>query len=326
MVKAGLGRNRVQRFKCQQCGKRFSEPRLKPFGADVRLPGDKVEMILHCLVEGNSVRGTSRLCDVDPETVLGILKLAGEHCEHLLTERIHNVRVHDLELDEVWSYVYCKQKRIRPNMEHISEIGDAYTFIALERTSKLVVAWHLGKRDRVNTEDFVSKIRWATAPGWFDVSTDAFQPYENAIDAGLYDRANHAQIVKLFSTHLSAVSESYSPAKFVSVAKDTISGTPDLDRAGTSHVERKNGTLRQWCKRLTRLTYAFSKKRENLQAALALHFAHYNFCRVHSSLRVTPAMEAGITDHVWTLAELCSSLPEAAKPLKMLFGRLVPAS
>jgi transposase-like protein/IS1 family transposase len=312
-VKAGLGRNRVQRFKCQQCGKRFSEPQEKPFGADVRLPQEKVEMIVHCLVEGNSVRGTSRLCGVEPKTVLNMLKLAGENCERLLTERIHNVRVRDLELDEVWSYVYCKQKRIRPDMEHVSEIGDAYTFIALERTSKLVVAWHLGKRDRVNTEDFVSKIRWATAPGWFDVSTDAFQPYENAIDAGLYDRANHAQIVKLFSTHLGNVSESYSPAKFVSVAKDIISGMPDLDRASTSHVERKNGTLRQWCKRLTRLTYAFSKKREYLQAALALHFAHYNFCRVHSSLRVTPAIEAGITDHIWSLTELCSDLPEAAQ-------------
>lgn len=187
-------------------------------------------------------------------------------------------------------------------------VGDAYTFIGLERTSKLVVAWHLGKRDRVNTEDFVSKIRWATAPGWFDVSTDGFEPYETAIDAGLYDRANHAQVVKLFSTRLDRVSESYMPAKFVSVAKDVICGNPDLDRAGTSHVERKNGTLRQWCKRLTRLTYAFSKKWDNLKAALALHFAHYNFCRIHGSLRITPAMAAGLTDRVWEIEDLISSL------------------
>jgi IS1 family transposase len=227
-----------------------------------------------------------------------------------LTERVHNVRVRDLELDEVWSFVGCKQKRLTPQRVEAGMVGDAYTFIALERTSKLVVAWHLGKRDRINTEDFVSKIRWATAPGWFDVSTDAFQPYENAIDAGLYDRANHAQIVKLFSNQLDRVSESYKPARFVSVAKDSISGRPDLDRASTSHVERKNGTLRQWCKRLTRLTYAFSKKWENLRAALALHFAHYNFCRIHSSLRLTPAMEAGITDHVWTIAELLASCLE----------------
>ena len=134
--------------------------------------------------------------------------------------------------------------------------------------------------------------------------TDAFQPYESAIDAGLYDRANHSQVVKLFSNRLDRVSESYKPAKFIAVQKGAVSGDPDLDRAGTSHIERKNGTLRQWCKRLTRLTYAFSRKWDNLKAALALHFAHYNFCRIHGSLRITPAMAAGISDHVWTLEEL----------------------
>jgi IS1 family transposase len=260
-------------------------------------------MILHCLVEGNSVRGTARLCDVEKRTVLNILTLAGEARERLFTERVCGVRVPDLELDEVWTYVGKHQKRIAPG-ESSRFIGDAYTFIGLEGTSKLVVAWHLGKRDRVNTEDFVSKIRWATAPGWFDVSTDGFQPYETAIDAGLYDRANHSQVVKVFSNTALAVPESYRPAKFISIQKDVVSGRPDLDRAGTSHVERKNGTLRQWCKRLTRLTYAFSRKWENLHAALALHFCHYNFCRVHGSLRITPAMAAGISDHVWELSEL----------------------
>jgi hypothetical protein len=120
-------------------------------------------------------------------------------------------------------------------------IGDAYTFICLERSTKLIMAWHLGKRDRVKTEDFVSKIRRATAPGRFDVSTDGLQPYETAIDAGLYDRANHAAVVKMFSTVTQVVPESYRPAKFVSVGKDAISGNPDLDSAGTSNVERKNG-------------------------------------------------------------------------------------
>jgi len=133
-------------------------------------------------------------------------------------------------------------------------------------------------------------------------SIHTFQPYESAIEADLYDRAS--QIVKLFSHHLEEGRERYSPAKFVSVAKDAVSGNPDLDRASTSHVERKNGTLRQWCKRLTRLTYAFSKKWDNLKAALALHFAHYNFCRIHGSLRITPAMATGVSDHVWSLNEL----------------------
>jgi IS1 family transposase len=178
---------------------------------------------------------------------------ARESCERLFTEQVRGVHVRDLELDEVWTYVGKHQKKI--GIEESDRcIGDAWTFIGLERTSKLVVAWHLGKRDRVNTEDFVSKIRWATAPGWFDVSTDGFQPYETAIDAGLYDRADHAAVIKMFSTTTQVIPESYRTAKFVSVAKDAVSGDPDLDRAGTSHVERKNGTPRQWCKRLTRLT------------------------------------------------------------------------
>jgi transposase-like protein/IS1 family transposase len=305
MVKAALyGRNRVQRYKCQQYGKRFSEPQQKPFGADVRLPREKVQMILHCLVEGNSVRGTARLCDVEKRTVLNLLKLAGENCEKLFTERVRNVRVADLELDEVWRFVGCKQKRLTPERIQPSMVGDAYVFVGFERTSKLVVAWHLGKRNRVNTEDFISKIRWATAAVPFDVSTDAFQPYESAIDGGLYDRTSHTEVVKLFSNRLDRVSESYSPAKFVCVQKDAVSGMPDLDRASTSHVEQKNGTLRQWCKRLTRLTYAFSKKWDNLKAALALHFAHYNFCTVHGSLRITSAMAAGVTDRIWSIEDL----------------------
>lgn len=303
-VKAGVRKNGSQRWKCNECGKRFETPQQKPFGSDSRLPKETVCRILHCLVEGCSVRGTARLCAVEKRTVLNILTLAGEACDRLFEKRVRNVQVKELELDEVWTFVGCKQKRLTPQRVEKGMVGDAYTFIGLERNSKLVLAWHLGKRDRVNTEDFISKIRWATAPGWFDMSTDGFEPYETAIDAGLYDRANHAQVVKLFSTRLDRISEGYSPAKFVSVAKDAISGQPDLDRAGTSHVERKNGTLRQWCKRLTRLTYAFSKKWDNLKAALALHFAHYNFCRIHSSIRVTPAMQSRLTDHVWSIDEL----------------------
>jgi len=167
----------------------------------------------------------------------------------------------------------------------------------------LIVAWHLGRRDRINTEDFISKVRAATAANPFQVSTDAFQPYTNAIDTGLSDRADYSQVIKVYGKHEEG-RERYSPGDFLTVEKAAILGNPDLKRACTSHVERQNGTLRQWCKRLTRLTYAFSKKKENLRAALALHFWHYNFARIHSSLRVTPAMEAKITDHAWELSEL----------------------
>ncbi|MBI4454894.1 MAG: hypothetical protein HY644_03235 [Acidobacteria bacterium] len=304
MVKAGFyGKNRIQRFKCKKCGKRLSDEQQKPFGPDVRLPAEKVAMILRCLVEGNSVRGRSRLCQVEKRTVLNMLKLAGENCDRLFRERTRDVIVKDLECDEIWSYVGKHQRFLRPDESSIGK-GDAYTFIGLERHSKLAVAWHLGKRDQESTEAFTAKIREATADHKkFDVSTDGFVPYEFAIDLCLYDRANHSSVVKVFHAR-KGERESYKPARFVCVQKDSVSGRPDLDRAGTSHVERKNGTLRQWCKRLTRLTYAFSRKWENLQAALALHFAHYNFCRVHGTLRVTPAMEAGLTDHIWTLQEL----------------------
>jgi len=302
MVKAGFyGKNRIQRFKCKKCGRRLSEPQQKPFGADVRLPREKVQMILHCLVEGNSIRGTARLCDVEKRTVLNLLVRAGETCKQALEMKLANVHVKDLELDEIWTFFRKKQRRFIPTEGR--QVGDAYTFIALERTSKLVVAWHLGKRNGSNTDEVIEKIRKATAPTRFDVSTDAFPTYDSAIQWALFDRANHSQVVKIFENRQEN-RESYSPPKFVCVQKDTISGSPDLNRASTSHVERKNGTLRQWCRRLTRLTYAFSKKWENLEAALALHFWFYNFCRVHGTLRVTPAMEAGIVDHVWTLSEL----------------------
>ena len=146
MVKAEFyGRNKVQRFKCRQYGKRFSELQQKPFGEDVRLPKETVALILNCLVEGNSVRSTARLCGVEKRTVLNILTLAGETCERLLTEKVRSVPVKDLELDEVWAYVGCKQKNVRPKHEG-RKFGDAYTFIALERTSKLVVTWHLVSR------------------------------------------------------------------------------------------------------------------------------------------------------------------------------------
>jgi IS1 family transposase/transposase-like protein len=304
MVRAGFyGKSRIQRFKCHQCGKRLSEPHETPFGADVRLPKEKVVMILHCMVEGNSVRSTARLCSVEKRTVLNFLKLAGDGCERLLVEKVRNVQVRDLQLDEIWGYVQKKEGHKLPLEKDNTEIGDAYTFIALERTSKLVVAWHLGRRDGANTEQFIEKVRTATGPGFFEVCTDAFAPYAPAIEMALSDRANYSQVVKVYSKQEEG-RERYSPGEFVTVEKQAILGEPNLRRASTSHVERQNGSLRQWCKRLTRLTYAFSKKWENLKSALALHFAYYNFCRVHSSLRVTPAMEAGIADHVWTMEEL----------------------
>jgi IS1 family transposase len=261
-------------------------------------------MILHCLAEGNSVRGTARLCDVEKRTVLNLLVTAGAACERFSQRVIQNVCVTDLELDECWSYVRMKEGHKRPLDANNTEIGDQYVYIGLDRTSRLALAWHLGRRDQRNTDSFIEKIRMVTAAGQrFDVSTDAFAPYVTAINVRLWDRANHSVVVKVYSKP-EETRERYSPGEFVTVEKSAQRGMPDLEKAGTSHVERKNGSLRHWCKRLTRLTCAFSKKKENLYAALALHFWYYNFARQHGTTRISPGMAAGLTDHIWTVAEL----------------------
>ncbi len=308
MVKAGFyGAKKVQRWKCQQCNKRFSEPQPKPFGQDVRLPMEKVSMILRCLAEGNSVRSTSRLCDVEKRTVLNLLKTAGDACERFMERTLQNVPVKELQLDECWSYVLKKEGPKHPTEANDDSIGDPYIYIALSGESKLVLAWHLGKRDRENTFTFVEKVRSATADCKFDISTDAWPAYVSAIDLQLGDRANHGVVVKVYDKPEEG-RERYSPAVSLLSKNQSEAGNPDLSRACTSHVERKNGSLRQWCRRLTRLTYAFSKKKENLRAALALHFWYYNFARIHGALRVTPAQEAQVSDHIWSFEELMSTL------------------
>jgi len=306
MVKAGFyGKtNRVQRWKCQQCGKRFAEPQEKLFDGETRLPKEKVLLILHLLVEGNSIRSTARIADVEKRTVMNLMLTAGEHCERLLETHIRNVKVADVQADEIWTFVAKKEAHKRPSEAHDNSIGDAYTFIGIERHTKLILAWHLGKRDQIATDDFISKLRTATADSRFQISTDGFRPYIYAIDAGLSDRVDYSQVVKVYGKPEDGREARYSPGEVTEIKKTPVLGNPDMKRSCTSHIERQNGSLRQWCKRLTRLTYAFSKKWENLQSALALHFAYYNFVRIHSALRVTPAMAAGVTDRTWSLEDL----------------------
>jgi IS1 family transposase len=211
-------------------------------------------------VEANSIRSTARIADVEKRTVINLMLNAGENCGRLLESRIRNVKVKDVRADEIWTFVGKKEGHKNPDEAHAQEIGDAYTFIALERHTKLILAWHLGKRARVSTEDFIAKLRTATADSRFQISTDAFTPYVNAIDSGLSDRADYSQVVKVYATAEDGREARYSPGEVTQVVKTPILGAPDMARSCTAHVERQNGSLRQWRKRLTRLTYAFSKK------------------------------------------------------------------
>ena len=182
-------------------------------------------------------------------------------------------------------------------------IGDAWTFVAIERYSKLVLAWHLGRRTEADTIAFTEKIAAATM-GSFQITTDGFKPYEDAVVLSLgAQKVDFAQLVKLYKANPENETR-YSPAVCTGCKKAVVYGNPDTDKISTSHVERSNLTMRMQMRRLTRLTNAFSKKWEKLYAMLALYFGWYNFCRVHGSLRVTPAMEAGLTDHIWEITEL----------------------
>lgn len=254
-----------QRYQCTQCGKVFTDPR------------DNTLAILRLLVK------------------------AGEKSERIMAQRIRNVEVRDVELDEVWAFIGKKQKRVKP--EDDQNLGDAYTFVAIERHSKLVLNIAMGKRNQATTDVFVEGLRHATANCHFQITSDGFAPYRSAVTTTLSDRVDFAQLIKVYRAPSEGEAR-YSPAEVASVEEVPVMGRPDPPRICTSIVERQNLSTRMSVRRFTRLTNAFSKKWENHWAAVALWFAFYNFCRVHKSLRVTPAMEAGIADHVWTVREL----------------------
>ncbi len=301
--KFGKRQNR-QRHQCTQCRRVFTDARDNTLDG-MYLPVEKAELILRLLLEGNSVSSVVRLTDVHQKTVLKLLVLAGEQCERIMAEKIRNVEVRDVECDELWAFIGKKQKRVRP--EDDQNLGDAYTFVAIERHTKLVLNIALGKRDQYTTNAFAEGIRHATARTPFQVTTDGFVPYRSAISNTLHNRlTGFAQLIKVYR----AASEGearYSPAEVASVEVVLVMGQPDPERICTSIVERGNLSTRMGLRRFTRLTNAFSKKWENHWAAVACWFTFYSFCRVHKSLRVTPAMAAGISDHVWSVRELLTA-------------------
>jgi IS1 family transposase/transposase-like protein len=297
----GRDRKGNQRYQCRQCSRTFLEPREKPLDG-MYLPIEKAELVLKLLLEGNSVSTVERITEVHHTTILKLLVLAGEKCERIMAEKIRNVEVRDVECDELWAFVGKKQKRVRP--EDDQNLGDAYTFVAIERHTKLVLNIALGKRDQRTTNAFVEGIRYATSRSAFQITTDGFAPYKSAITTTLHDRlTGFAQLIKVYRASSEGEAR-YSPAEVASVETVPVFGQPDPERTCTSIIERQNLSVRMGLRRFTRLTNAFSKKWDNHWAAVACWFAFYNFCRVHKSLRVTPAMAAGIADHVWEVREL----------------------
>jgi len=298
----GTNRNGSQRFRCVECKKTFSaKPTDRVEGSNIPLAD--VEKVLQLLIEGCSVRSAERISGLHRDTILKLLVTAGEQCEKLMGRLIVNVPVKDVECDEMWAFVGKKEKRVRP--EDDPSYGDAYTFVAIERNTKLVLNFALGKRNMATTNIFIEGLRHATSGKQkFQISTDGFAPYRSSITTTLHDRiSGFAQLIKVYRSPQDGEAR-YSPAEVASVEVVPVYGDPDPARICTSIVERQNLTMRMQMRRLTRLTNGFSKKWENLWAALCLHFAYYNFCKIHRTLRVTPAMEAGITDRVWDISDL----------------------
>lgn len=267
------------------------------------IPPEKAVLALRLLLEGNSLRSTQRITELDINTIMTLLVKAGERCQSLMDSKMRNLRMKHIQLDEIWTYVQKKKRHVREGDS--PEVGDAWVYVAIDADTKLVPAFHVGKRHLADTRTFLWDL-YARIEGRTQITTDGLHHYTASIPDTFGLDVDFAQLVKLFGDYGQHDSPDarYSPPRIMEVISKVRTGDPDPKHISTSFVERQNLTMRMAIRRFTRLTNAFSKKLLNLKAAVSLHFAYYNFCRVHSSLRVTPAMEAGITDHVWTIAEL----------------------
>ena len=267
-----------------------------------KLSIQKRAQIIGLLVEGNSMRATSRLVDCSINTVTKLLVDIGYACQFYQNEVIRNINSKRVQCDEIWSFCYSKEKNVAPADKGILGHGDAYTWTAIDADTKLAISWLVGHRDGEYAKAFIGDLA-ARLAGRIQLTTDGHGPYLNAVEKVFGAAIDYAMLVKIYGEE-NTNQKRYSPAQFVAAEKRRINGNPDMKEVSTSYVERQNLTMRMGMRRFTRLTNGFSKKIENLEHSVALHFMYYNFGRIHKSLRVTPAMEAKISDHVWTLEEI----------------------
>lgn len=304
--KFGRNRNGSQRHRCDVCEKTFTDPQSRPVDRR-RLDPATVVQFLRMLLEGNSIRSTERLTEVHRDTIITNMVEVGKRCESFLARVIRDVPATDVQADEIWGFVGCKEKT-RERNGYGDGMGDAWCYVAIERNLKLVLAWHVDRRTPEATGKFAVKLRESTE-GRFQLSTDGFRPYRTEIPAVFGHSIDFAQIVKTYgNTTETGTASRYSPGDVVQTHTVLLLGSPDEEKVCTSHAERQNLSMRMSIRRMTRLTNAHSKKWENHKAAIALYFAYYNFCRVHSTLKMTPAVAAGIASKTWSVAELLSAV------------------
>ncbi len=268
------------------------------------LPIEKKAQILQLLVEGNSMRSVERVVGCSINTVTKTLEQTGAACQAYQDQAICNVKARRVQCDEIWGRCYSKQKNVAPEQEGVLGYGDVWTWVALDADSKLAINWLVGIRTAEYAQAFMADLASRLAER-IQLTTDDNGVYVNAVEKAFGGMVDYAMLVKIYEGLGAMEQRRYSPTR-----KRRINGNPDIEHVSTSHVERQNLTMRMGMRPFTRLTSAFSKKIENLEHAVALHFMYYNFGRIHKSLRVTPAMEAGISDHVWSMEEIARLIPE----------------
>jgi IS1 family transposase len=263
------------------------------------LATEKKILAIGALAEGTSIRSIERMTGIHRDTIMRLGIRVGRGCTALMDETMHDLPCQRLQLDEIWGFIGKKQANAQPTD---SNLGDIWTFVALDADTKLVPVFHVGKRDNYNTLCFVQDLASRLA-GRVQITTDAMNAYAGALERGFGCHLDYGRLIKTYrATEL--VTGKYSPPSLYTAEKAVMWGNPDPAHISTSYVECQNLTMRMHIRRLTRLTNAFSKKLENFKAAIGLHFGYYNFVKMHKTLRTTPAMAAGVVSNLWTVADL----------------------
>lgn len=276
-----------------------------------KLPTHKRVQILSMLVEGSSMRSISRVCDVSINTVAKLLADAGKACMTFHDEKVVGVKAKRVQMDEIWSFTYAKQKNVATAKAAPEGAGDTWTWTAIDADSKLIVQWYVGPRDACSAKMFVDGLATRLATR-VQLTSDGLKAYLQAVEGAFGADVDFAQLVKLYGASPESAKGRYSPAECTGIIKTPVEGDPDPKHISTSYVERQNLTMRMSMRRFTRLTNAFSKKLESHIYAISLYFVFYNWMRIHKTLRVAPAMAAGLTDKLMTMEDLCAIMDEAA--------------
>src|SRR3990167_6165084 len=271
-----------------------------------QLPNKTRARVIAALVEGNSVRATVRMTDVAKNTIQKLVLDLGAACASYADEHLRHLPCRRIECDEVWSFCYAKAKNVPEEKRGQFGFGDVWTWVAMDADTKLICSWLVGTRDAGCAYDFMQDLA-SRLKNRVQLTTDGYRPYLMAVEDAFGADIDYATLVKLYGQPAEDARR-YSPARIISAQAAVITGHPNPKHISTSYIERQNLPVRMGMRRFTRLTNGFSKKIENHVAAIAVHYLHYNFCRVHQSLRVTPAMEAGLSDHVWSVDELVDLL------------------